>query len=188
MQYKPISATPSIQVASPSFTISADVSVLRRRAAMSNGGKTSVSAPPPNANEYSTRIGMTTSAISSELLRTMLIAYCGRFLAARRIPATFSTALPAIATTTIPANASEMCSARIAGSSASTNQSETTAAPTDAHVSVATASDIDHSGSTAVTFTWRADRSGSEPSENGRLATKTASNNSEHATLRDFSC
>jgi hypothetical protein len=34
MPYKPINATPSIHVASPSFTIIADVSVLRRRAAM----------------------------------------------------------------------------------------------------------------------------------------------------------
>ena len=34
------------------------------------------------------------------------------------MPATFSTALPAIATITMPANACEMCSVSIAGSSA----------------------------------------------------------------------
>src|SRR5262249_49356611 len=60
MQYSPINATPSIHVASPSFTMMADVSVLRRSAAMSNGGKTRVSAPPAKMNEYNTRIGMTT--------------------------------------------------------------------------------------------------------------------------------
>ena len=50
-------------------------------------------------------------------------------LAASRIPAKFSTALPAIATTTIPANASETCSESIVGRSAATNQSETNAEP-----------------------------------------------------------
>ena len=54
------------------------------------------------------------------------------------MPATFSTALPAIATITIPANACEMCSWWIVGSSASTNQSETNAEPTPAETSSVT--------------------------------------------------
>ena len=49
-------------------------------------------------------------------------------MAARVIPTTFSTALPAIPTITSPANAFEMCSASTAGSRAPTNQSETNAA------------------------------------------------------------
>ncbi len=47
---------------------------------------------------------------------------------------------------------------------------------------------MDHSATVVVILTGRADRSGSEPSENGRLATKTASNSSEQATLSAFSC
>ena len=50
-------------------------------------------------------------------------------------PVAFSTALPAIATMTRPANASEMPSWSIVGRSACTNQSETNAAPTPAAAS-----------------------------------------------------
>src|SRR3954468_24142307 len=53
------------------------------------------------------------------------------------MPTTFSTALPAIATITSPANAFEMPSASTAGSTAPTNQSDTNAAPTPATTSVA---------------------------------------------------
>ena len=55
------------------------------------------------------------------------------------MPATFSTALPAIATITMPANACEMCSVWIVGSSAWTNQSDTNAEPTPAAISSASA-------------------------------------------------
>ena len=46
------------------------------------------------------------------------------------MPTTFSTALPAMATTTSPAKASLMCSTPSAGVRAATNQSDTKAAPT----------------------------------------------------------
>ena len=55
--------------------------------------------------------------------------------AARVMPTTFSTALPAIPTITRPVNAFEMPSASTAGSSESTNQSETNAALTPASAS-----------------------------------------------------
>ncbi len=58
-----------------------------------------------------------------------LIARSTWFLAASWIPTTFSTAFPARATTTSPAKASEIPSEPSDGSSASTNQSETRAAP-----------------------------------------------------------
>src|SRR5262245_56219819 len=126
-------------MASPSLTMIADVNVVSSSAAMSNGGSASVSTGPPNTNDSSTSAGITTSAMTSELLRITLIAYSGRFLAASRIPATFSTALPAIATTTIPANACDICIISIAGSSALTNHSDTSAAPSDASTSTMTA-------------------------------------------------
>ena len=59
------------------------------------------------------------------------------------MPTTFSTALPAIATTTNPANACDMCRAESAGVRASTNQSETNAAPTLEMPSATTTSEID---------------------------------------------
>ena len=52
----------------------------------------------------------------------------GRLRAASWTPTTFSTAFPAIATTTRPANSWLMCSVSIAGVSAVTNQSEANAA------------------------------------------------------------
>src|SRR5665647_3289702 len=48
------------------------------------------------------------------------------------MPTTFSTALPAIATITRPANVGEMCTASMAGVSAATNHSDTNAALTPA--------------------------------------------------------
>ena len=53
------------------------------------------------------------------------------------IPTTFSTALPAIPTITMPVKALEIPSASTAGSSAPTNQSETNAAATPAALSTA---------------------------------------------------
>ena len=58
-----------------------------------------------------------------------LIARSGLLRSAIWIPTTFSTALPAIATMTSPTNSSDRPSVAIAGRSASTNQSETRAAP-----------------------------------------------------------
>ena len=60
------------------------------------------------------------------------IAKSGLLRAASCTPTTFSTALPAIATITSPANTSLMCSVWIAGVSAVTNQSDVKAAPTAA--------------------------------------------------------
>src|SRR5689334_16167858 len=56
------------------------------------------------------------------------------------MPTTFSIALPAIATTTRPANASDRCRVWMVGCSAVTNQSETSAAAALARVSRVTAS------------------------------------------------
>ena len=66
------------------------------------------------------------------------MAKSGRLRAASWTPTTFSTALPAIATTTSPANASLIPSASVAGLSAVTNQSLTNAAATPAPPSTAT--------------------------------------------------
>ena len=63
-------------------------------------------------------------------------AYSDSFLAANCTPTTFSTALPAMATITRPANACEMCSESIAGSNAATNQSDTNAADPPAMASM----------------------------------------------------
>lgn len=58
------------------------------------------------------------------------------FFAASWMPTTFSTAFDAMATITRPANAGDRSSASIAGVSATTNQSETNAAPTPATASI----------------------------------------------------
>jgi hypothetical protein len=67
------------------------------------------------------------------------------FFAASWMPTTFSTALEAMATMTRPANAWEMCITSMAGLSATTNQSETNAAPTPATASIPRESPSDHS-------------------------------------------
>src|ERR1700741_2931886 len=97
------------------------------------------------------------------------------------MPTTFSTAFPAIATTTSPLNASEIPSVFIAGVSASTNQSDTNAAPTLAPTSTATAI---HSGQEAWAGAAPARvTAGSARSEKGRLAANTARSTTAHATL-----
>ena len=105
------------------------------------------------------------------------------------MPATFSTALPAIATTTMPAKACEMCSISIAGSSALTNHSDTSAAPSDATTSTVMAS---HSGQAPCVdgafSACRTVRSGSELSEKGRLKKNTMSSSIAHAAPSAFSC
>src|SRR3954469_10902314 len=91
----------------------------------SSGENTSVSDAKPSTDDRMTRSGARTSAICSGELMTTANAYSDRFLAASWTPTTFSIALPAMATTTSPANASEIPIELIAGCSASTNQSET---------------------------------------------------------------
>ena len=86
---------------------------------------------------------MRTSAIWRLLFRMRLTASADLFRAAAWMPATFSTALPAMATTTRPTNASDQPSWAIAGRSAPTNHSDTNAAATAAVPS--SPSDI-HSG------------------------------------------
>jgi hypothetical protein len=72
-----------------------------------------------------------------------LIAKSGRLRAASWTPTTFSTAFPAIATTTSPAKLSLMCRISMAGRSASTNQSLTNAAavPVEARTTSVVGSD-----------------------------------------------
>src|SRR6187402_613710 len=105
------------------------------------------------------------------------------------MPATFSTALPAIATTTIPANACDMCINSIAGSSALTNHSDTSAAPKEATMSTTTAS---HSGqlscASGLATSLRAGLLGSDRRENGRLAANTINNKIEQAAPSAASC
>ena len=79
-----------------------------------------------------TRAGVSAIATWTELLRMRLIARSGLLRSAIWMPTTFSTALPAIATMTRPTNSSDRPSVAIAGRSASTNQSDTRAAPTPA--------------------------------------------------------
>src|SRR6185312_5846168 len=98
-------------------------------------------------------------------------------------------ALPAIATITRPANACEMCSASIAGSSASTNHSDTSAAPSDASVSTTAASQSGQASAAASACSaCRTERDGSALSEKGRLAANTHSSRIEQAALNADSC
>src|SRR4051794_1913850 len=76
-------------------------------------------------------------------------AYSDLPAAASWTPTTFSIALPAIATMTKPANACEMSSDSIAGSSASTNQSEPNADSAPAAASSPIASTTGHLGASA---------------------------------------
>ncbi|MCU1673366.1 MAG: hypothetical protein JWN77_1479 [Frankiales bacterium] len=82
------------------------------------------------------------------------------FFAASWMPTTFSTALDAMATMTRPANASEMCSVSIAGVSATTNQSETNAAPTPATASMPMASPSGQARAWPSASCWTASPSG----------------------------
>ena len=82
------------------------------------------------SSETKTSTGVSASATCSDELTITEIAKSGRLRAASCTPTTFSTALPAIATITSPANSWLMCSVWIAGVSALTNQSEANAAPT----------------------------------------------------------
>src|SRR5450756_3200872 len=66
------------------------------------------------------------------------------------MPTTFSTALPAMATMTRPANVGEMCTASLAGERPATNQSDTNAALTPATASSPRASARGHCSTFAV--------------------------------------
>src|SRR6478672_7750370 len=80
-----------------------------------------------SANDTSTRTGNRNAAICATEFLTTEIARSERPFHESTRPAAFSTALPAIATITSPANAWEMCSWSIDGCNAETNQSETNA-------------------------------------------------------------
>src|SRR5665647_930128 len=81
------------------------------------------------------------------------------------MPTTFSTALPAIATITRPANVGEMCTASMAGVSAATNHSDTNAALTPAAASSPMASARGHCSTfAACAVACRTRFSGSCPS------------------------
>src|SRR5512133_424645 len=121
---------PSIQVDLPSKVMKALSRTATATDTTSSGENTKVSAVNPSTDERMTSSGASTSAIWSGELMTTANAYSDRFLAASWTPTTFSMALPAMATTTRPANASEMPKEFIAGSRAETNQSDTNAAAT----------------------------------------------------------
>src|SRR5437660_465975 len=107
------------------------------------------------------------------------------------MPATFSTALPAIATTTIPANACDTCNASIAGSSAATNHSDTSAAPTDATTSTVTAIESGQPGSASTAAGLSpclSERDGSALKVNRRLAANTINSRIAQAALNAPSC
>src|SRR5690348_9558527 len=138
--YNANSDTPPPQSDSPSKVMNAVTSTAIATLTTSIGGNTSVSGVKPNTRDRITSTGASTSAICSGELMTTENAYSERFLAASWMPTTFSTALPAIATITGPANASEIFKACIAGSSACTNHSDTNAAATADAASRASAS------------------------------------------------
>src|SRR5438034_5790447 len=73
--------------------------------------------------------GVSASATCSDEFTITAIAKSGLLRKASWTPTTFSTALPAIATTTSPAKVWLMCSEEVAGSNAETNQSLTNTAP-----------------------------------------------------------
>ena len=100
----------------------------RARARAASGRRASGACAKTSDTKTST--GVSASATCSDELTITEIAKSGRLRAASCTPTTFSTALPAIATITSPANSWLMCSVWIAGVSAVTNQSDVNAAPT----------------------------------------------------------
>src|SRR2546421_3021367 len=101
------------------------------------------------------------------------------------MPTTFSTALPAIATITRPANTWLMPNALTAGASASTNQFDVTAAATPDRASSATAS---QSGQRGVAVTVSAAAPSPGDSEAGRDRTNTPSRITATITENARSC
>ena len=88
-----------------------------------------------NASETSTSAGNRKAAIWATEFFTTEIARSKLRLRARTRPVKFSTAFPAMATITSPANAFEIPRVRIAGSRAWMNQSDTKAEPVPAAAS-----------------------------------------------------
>jgi hypothetical protein len=140
IRYSPIRASPSSQFDSPSKTITAARMAEIATVPARSGDTASVRGVTPISIEMMTRAGVRAIATWSDELRMRLTASSAWLRAAAWMPTTFSTALPAIATTTSPANASDIPSIAIAGRSAPTNQSETKAAATAATASTPRAS------------------------------------------------
>ena len=109
----------------------------------------------------STSSGKRKAAICATEFFTTEMASSERPFQARATPTAFSTALPAIATITSPANAGEISSRWIAGASAATNQSDTNAAAAPAASSSARVGASASRGPSPGRETG--DRSGSEP-------------------------
>src|SRR4051794_29776335 len=154
----------------------------------SRGANTNVSDAKPRTAERMTRSGARTSAICSGELMTTANAYSDRFLAASWTPTTFSMALPAIATTTSPANVSEIPIELIAGCRASTNQSDTNAAATALRASITTANATCQRGFSASS--GPPGRPGSSPrrSDAGSVRTNSSSRNTDAMTDSAVSC
>src|SRR5437660_2420844 len=95
--------------------------------------------------------GVSASATWSDELTITAIAKSGRLRKASWTPTTFSTALPAIATTTNPANVSLMCSDAVAGCKAETNQSLTKTAPVAVAASTTIVAQSGHRGGSSST-------------------------------------
>ena len=146
MAYTAINAAPSIQSDSPSNVMNALRITAIETETTSMGGKTSVKGAKPRSCERMTNDGASTRAICMGELITTENAYSDLFCNESCTPTMFSTAFPAIATTTKPAKASEICRAAMAGSRAWTNQSETSAANPAAAISIAIASASGHRG------------------------------------------
>ncbi len=100
------------------MTMKAVIKAVRARAVTRSGETTSVRAAPPMNRLTRTRTGVRARATCRLELRMMLIARSALLASMARTPTTFSTALPAMATTTRPANSSDMPSVLIAGRSA----------------------------------------------------------------------
>src|SRR5215510_4780460 len=101
---------------------------------------------------------------------------------ARRIPTTFSTAFPAMATTTKPANACEIPQDSIVGSSACTNQSDTNAVNIPAIASTETAR-VNDQGCSSNSVEGTSSPIGPPCNEKGILAMKTTNKTSALAML-----
>ena len=97
-----------------------------------SGGIARVKGVPPMKKLTRIRIGISATATWRALLRTTLTASSALPRQASWMPTACSTALPAMATMTRPAKTWLMPRTSIAGSSASTNHSETKAAPSPA--------------------------------------------------------
>ena len=147
----------------------------------SSGEKTSVSVVG-KSRLAKTRAGVRASATCSDEFTITAIAKSGLLRAASWTPTTFSTAFPAIATTTSPAKVWLMCKISIAGWSALTNQSLTSAA----------AVAVEPRTTSVVTSDQRGRSCGASPgsvwSRPGSVNRKTASRTPAQIRLSVFSC